>query len=139
MPLLSRTLHLVLPDQRGVDESAKPADGYALRDAVDDVIALLDALGFCFSLPPGKIDGSGSSVRIGTVCDGNDGDKVSRLVDAVDHPVGSTAGAVPVLQRWLEAFADALGVVEQWAHDELVGGRRDGLGEAVGELAAGGG
>ena len=45
VPLLSRTLHLVVPDQRGVGESAKPADGYALHDAVDDMIALLDALG----------------------------------------------------------------------------------------------
>jgi pimeloyl-ACP methyl ester carboxylesterase len=45
VPLLPRTLHLVVPDQRGVGESAKPADGYALHDAVDDVIALLDSLG----------------------------------------------------------------------------------------------
>src|SRR5680860_1528434 len=45
VPLLTRSLHLVVPDQRGVGESAKPADGYGLNDAVDDVIALLDALG----------------------------------------------------------------------------------------------
>ena len=43
--LLPRTLHLVVPDQRGVGDSAKPAHGYALHDAVGDVIALLDALG----------------------------------------------------------------------------------------------
>ena len=45
VPLLPRTLHLVVPDQRGVGDSAKPAHGYALHDAVGDVIALLDALG----------------------------------------------------------------------------------------------
>lgn len=45
VPLLPRTLHLVVPDQRGVGESGKPTDGYALHNAVDDVIALLDALG----------------------------------------------------------------------------------------------
>jgi pimeloyl-ACP methyl ester carboxylesterase len=45
VPLLPPTLHLVVPDQRGVGESAKPADGYALHNAVDDVIKLLDALG----------------------------------------------------------------------------------------------
>ena len=43
--LLPRSLRLVVPDQRGVGESAKPASGYSLSEAVDDVIALLDALG----------------------------------------------------------------------------------------------
>lgn len=45
VPLLPRTLHLVVPDQRGVGDSAKPAAGYALDDAAADVVALLDALG----------------------------------------------------------------------------------------------
>lgn len=45
IPLLPRSLHLVAPDQRGVGESAKPDDGYALTDAASDVVALLDALG----------------------------------------------------------------------------------------------
>lgn len=45
VPLLSGTLHLIVPDQRGVGESSKPTDGYGLFDAVDDVVALLDALG----------------------------------------------------------------------------------------------
>jgi pimeloyl-ACP methyl ester carboxylesterase len=45
VPLLPRRLHLVVPDQRGAGESSKPAVGYALHDGVDDVIALLDALG----------------------------------------------------------------------------------------------
>jgi pimeloyl-ACP methyl ester carboxylesterase len=43
--LLPRTLHLVVPDLRGVGDSTKPAHGYALNDAADDVVALLDALG----------------------------------------------------------------------------------------------
>lgn len=45
VPLLPRTLRLVVPDQRGVGESAKPVDGYTLREAAADVIALVDALG----------------------------------------------------------------------------------------------
>lgn len=45
VPLLPPTLRLVVPDQRGVGESAKPADGYALHVAAEDVISLLDALG----------------------------------------------------------------------------------------------
>jgi pimeloyl-ACP methyl ester carboxylesterase len=43
--LLPDTMHLVVPDQRGVGDSAKPADGYSLADAATDVVALLDALG----------------------------------------------------------------------------------------------
>jgi rifampin ADP-ribosylating transferase len=45
VPLLFDTLHLIVPDQRGVGESSKPKDGYGLLDAVDDVVALLDAMG----------------------------------------------------------------------------------------------
>lgn len=44
-PLLPRSLRLVVPDQRGVGESGKPAHGYSLADAGEDVVALLDALG----------------------------------------------------------------------------------------------
>ncbi|MFE4470195.1 alpha/beta fold hydrolase [Leifsonia sp. NPDC056824] len=43
-PLLPGSLRLVVPDQRGVGESGKPAAGYSLRDAGEDVVALLDAL-----------------------------------------------------------------------------------------------
>lgn len=43
-PLLPGFLRLVVPDQRGVGESEKPAGGYSLRDAGEDVVALLDAL-----------------------------------------------------------------------------------------------
>ena len=44
VPLLPSWMHLVVPDQRGVGDSAKPADGYSLTEAAEDVIALLDAL-----------------------------------------------------------------------------------------------
>lgn len=45
LPLLPDTMHLVVPDQRGVGHSTKPADGYSLLHGAADVIALLDALG----------------------------------------------------------------------------------------------
>lgn len=45
VPLLPTWMHLVVPDQRGVGASAKPADGYTLTDAAGDMIALLDAMG----------------------------------------------------------------------------------------------
>jgi pimeloyl-ACP methyl ester carboxylesterase len=44
VPLLPGSLRVLVPDQRGVGDSSKPSTGYALRDAVDDVIGLLDAL-----------------------------------------------------------------------------------------------
>lgn len=44
VPLLPTSMHLLLPDQRGVGDSTKPADGYTLIDSAEDVIALLDAL-----------------------------------------------------------------------------------------------
>jgi pimeloyl-ACP methyl ester carboxylesterase len=44
VPLLPTTMHLVIPDQRGVGESTKPETGYSLDDAAADVVALLDAL-----------------------------------------------------------------------------------------------
>jgi pimeloyl-ACP methyl ester carboxylesterase len=44
LPLLPGSLRLVVPDQRGVGDSTKPADGYGLSEAAADVIALLDAL-----------------------------------------------------------------------------------------------
>ncbi len=45
VPLLPDTMHLVVPDQRGVGDSSKPVDGYSLQQAAQDVVALLDALG----------------------------------------------------------------------------------------------
>lgn len=45
IPLLPPTLRLVVPDQRGVGESTKPAGGYSLHDGGEDVVAMLDALG----------------------------------------------------------------------------------------------
>ena len=45
VPLLPRTWHLIVPDQRGVGDSARPDRGYALTDFAADTIGLLDALG----------------------------------------------------------------------------------------------
>lgn len=44
VPLLPSWMHLIVPDQRGVGDSAKPADGYSLAEAAGDVVALLDAM-----------------------------------------------------------------------------------------------
>jgi hypothetical protein len=49
------------------------------------------------------------------------------IVDAVDHPVGATAGAEPVVHRREKPFADPVRVGEQGAGDELIGSRRNGF------------
>jgi len=69
LPLLPDTMRHVVPDQRGVGRSSKPAAGYDLPDAAEDVNALLDAL---------EID---SCWLIGT----SSGGYLAQQV-AVDHP-----------------------------------------------------
>ena len=76
VPRLATQLHLVVPDQRGVGDSDKPADGYEIDDAVADLVELLDALG----LP--------SVVVVGTSSGGYIAQKI-----AVDHP-GRVQGLV---------------------------------------------
>ncbi|MFS3129622.1 alpha/beta fold hydrolase [Nocardioides sp. Bht2] len=44
VPLLPRTMRLVLPDQRGVGVSSRPAAGYSLEQLANDLVAVLDAL-----------------------------------------------------------------------------------------------
>ncbi|MGY1829127.1 hypothetical protein ACI8AA_01715 [Geodermatophilus sp. SYSU D01180] len=46
---------------------------------------------------------------------------------------------MPVIERRAQSLADTVGIVEQWADDELVGSRGDGFGQVIGELTAGGG
>ena len=57
IPLLPHRLHVLMPDQRGVGESAKPGDGYAITDAAADIVALLDALGLATSWVVGTSSG----------------------------------------------------------------------------------
>ena len=56
MPLMPRTVHVVVPDQRGHGDAPAPPDGYTLVEAAQDVVALLDALG----LPSAVLVGSSS-------------------------------------------------------------------------------
>jgi hypothetical protein len=49
---------------------------------------------------------------------------VKRIVDPVYHTVRPAAGAVPVVERRPQLLADPAGIVEQWADDEFIGGKR---------------
>jgi pimeloyl-ACP methyl ester carboxylesterase len=56
LPLLPPTIRAVAPDLRGHGEADKPAHGYALADAAEDVVALMDGL----ALPGAVLLGSSS-------------------------------------------------------------------------------
>jgi hypothetical protein len=47
-------------------------------------------------------------------------DTTALFVDAVDHAVGATPGAVPIIEWWLESLANTARIVEERADDELV-------------------
>src|SRR5271157_5416876 len=51
------------------------------------------------------------------------------IIDPVDHPVGATAGAEPVVHWREQPLADPVGIGKQRACDELIGGRRNGFRE----------
>ncbi len=80
---------------------------------------------------------SPGAVAIASVIDAKDVNDANGVVDAVDHAVGASAGAVPVLERGMKALTDSVGIVQQGADDELVGRDRDGRWQVLGELAAG--
>ena len=51
------------------------------------------------------------------------------IVDPVDHPVGATASAEPVVHWREQPLADPVRIGKQRAFDELIGGRRNGFWE----------
>ena len=57
LPLLPATIYAVAVDQRGHGAADKPADGYALVDLADDVVALLDAVGVTAAVLLGSSSG----------------------------------------------------------------------------------
>ena len=67
----------------------------------------------------------------------DDADRARLVVDAVDHAVGAPTGTVSILQRGMKPLAHTVGVVQQRANEELVGGRRNRLRESLGELTPG--
>jgi pimeloyl-ACP methyl ester carboxylesterase len=54
---LPATIHAVAMDQRGHGAADKPADGYALVDLADDVVAFLDAVGVSAAVLLGSSSG----------------------------------------------------------------------------------
>jgi pimeloyl-ACP methyl ester carboxylesterase len=95
VPLLEPHVHVIAPDQRGVGESDKPADGYSLSQAARDLVELLDAL----ALP--------SAVLVGT---SSGGYVVQQVVVDSPHRVCALvlAGSPADLSATGDPFGDAL-------------------------------
>ena len=55
--------------------------------------------------------GSAPAVHVGTVLDGDDGDRLTLVVDLVDHPVVATTCAMQALELEAKGLAHALGVI----------------------------
>ena len=72
---------------------------------------------------------SSCSVDIAAVGDIYYGHHPRLIVDPVDHPVGATASAEPVVHWREQPLADPVRIGKQRAGDELIGGRRNGFWE----------
>lgn len=87
-------LRLLVPDQRGVGESDKPASGYRLGEASEDIVGMLDAL----EIPAAWLVGSSS------------GGYVAQRF-AVDHPqrlLGLVLVGAPASLAGLDPFGEIL-------------------------------
>jgi hypothetical protein len=76
-------------------------------------------------------DVSGSAIDVALVLDPEHDDLMAGVVDAVKGPVGSPASGVDTGKVTAKRLADALGVVDQGACEELDDGRRDSLRQVV--------
>jgi pimeloyl-ACP methyl ester carboxylesterase len=101
-PMLESHLHLIVPDQRGVGESDKPAEGYSLAQAARDLVELMDAL----AIP--------SAVLVGT----SSGGYVAQQV-AVDYPHRVDALVLAGSPADLSAAGDPFGDVLSGFHDPV--------------------
>jgi hypothetical protein len=63
----------------------------------------------------------------GTAEHTHDGDPPVLLVNPVDHPVGSPASTVAILQWWPQSFADPMRIIQQRPCDERIRRERHGL------------
>jgi hypothetical protein len=59
----------------------------------------------------------------------NYGDLLTLVVNSVEDAIGAAAGAMAIVQRGPELLTHAVGIVEQWTDDELIGSERHGFGK----------
>lgn len=102
VPHLDQRLRVVVPDQRGVGGSDRPADGYSLDQAAADLVELLDAV----ELPSALVLGTSS------------GGYVAQQL-CVDHPERVDGLVLVGSPRSLAGPADPFGAVLADMHDPV--------------------
>ena len=88
MPALARDFEVIAPDQRGIGETEKPADGYDPGNLANDLVALMDALGH----ERFAVVGTDTGLPIGYALAADHPDRVERVALA---EVPGPPGAVP--------------------------------------------
>jgi pimeloyl-ACP methyl ester carboxylesterase len=88
MPALARDFEVIAPDQRGVGLSDKPEDGYDPATLADDLVAMMDALGY----QRFAVVGTDTGLPIGYALAADHPDRVERVVLG---EVPGPPGAVP--------------------------------------------
>jgi hypothetical protein len=73
-------------------------------------------------------------IGVGSANDTDDCYATLFLVDPIDHPIRTAAGAVTVVQCRAQLLADPLGIIEQRPHDELICREGYRFREVLGEL-----
>ena len=110
LPLMPRTLRVIVPDQRGHGNSDRPAKGYAIDDFASDALQVLDRVGAREAVVVGHSMGSLVALRMAEGAP----ERVQRLV-----LLGTTAvirnEAVAAMQREVNALTDP--VDSKWVRD----------------------
>jgi pimeloyl-ACP methyl ester carboxylesterase len=88
MPALARDFEVIAPDQRGIGETEKPLDGYDPGNLANDLVALMDVLGY----ERFAVVGTDTGLPIGYALAADHPDRVERVALA---EVPGPPGAVP--------------------------------------------
>jgi pimeloyl-ACP methyl ester carboxylesterase len=110
LPLLPPTVRAVAPDLRGHGEADKPAHGYALADAAEDVVALMDGLALPGAVLLGSSSGGYVAQQVAITCP----QRVAGLV-LVGSP--RTLQGRPPFADEIDRLRDP--VPESWVRDSL--------------------
>ncbi len=111
MPLIPARYHVIAPDFRGHGDSDKPESGYATRDLVGDVLALMDTLGLERATIVGHSMGSFVAQQVAVTAPR----RVKRLVLVGSAPAFRTMSGVDEFAAAVYALEDP--VSEQFARE----------------------
>lgn len=75
-------------------------------------------------------------VGVGAGDHSDNDDPMFIVINAIDDSIRSPPGAVPIIERGLQALADSVRILQQRPDDELVSRESYRLGQSFGELSA---